>query len=66
MSPSIVVLSPCSGAWAAWLCQAESISGSACGAGSFRKESQDRALGNCAAASQRFAIRRIVSCRWGR
>jgi hypothetical protein len=66
MALSIAVLAPCSGASAAWNCQAESGSGTASGAGSSRKEAEDRALGNCAATSARFAICRIVTCRWGR
>ena len=66
MSLTIVVMSPCSGAFAAWTCQAESVSGTASGAGASRREAQDRALGNCAATSQRFAICRIVTCHWGR
>jgi hypothetical protein len=59
-------MAPSSSARAAWLCQAESGSGSASGVGSSHKEAEDRALGNCAATSARFAICRIVSCRWGR
>ena len=65
-SLAIVVMSPCSGAFAAWICQSESASGTASGVGSSRKEAEDRALGNCAATSHRFAICRIVSCHWGR
>jgi hypothetical protein len=49
-----------------WTCQAESGSGGASGGGSSRKEAEDRALGNCAATSARFAACRIVRCERGR
>ncbi len=51
---------------ASWTCQAESLSGTASGGGASRKDAEDRALGNCAASSARFAICRIVVCRRGR
>jgi len=60
---AIAVLAVPSGAWASsWMCQAESGSGFASGGGSSRKEAEDRALGNCAATSARFAACRIVRC----
>jgi len=66
VSLAMVAMSPCPDAFAAWICQSESASGTASGAGSSRKEAEDRALGNCAATSQRFAICRIVTCHRGR
>jgi hypothetical protein len=63
---SFVVLLPAGALASAWACQAESASGAATGVGSSRKEAEDRALGNCAANSARFAICRIVICRHGR
>jgi len=64
---AIIALALPSGARASsWTCQAESLSGSASGGGGSRQEAEDRALGNCAAHSARFAICRIVICRRGR
>ena len=49
-------------AHAAWTCFAESNSGSASASEASRKEAEDRALANCATASARFAICKIVKC----
>ena len=45
VSLAMVAMSPCPAAFAAWICQSESASGTASGAGSSRKEAEDRALG---------------------
>ena len=65
---ALLALSFPSGAAAAywtWTCQAESNGASSAGDGDTKKEAQDRALGNCASRSARFAECRILKCSRG-